>query len=203
MLTISGRIVLPDNDVAPALSDVALALGRKPRWGGQTRTPFNVLAHSFVVASYVAVEYRVAALLHDAGEILADLPTSWKTDADRDREHKMLRRIHQELNWPVSLNDAPIVKAADTRALRSEATCLMPRTIGCIPVWGVQPIEHESLDWFDVQIADFWVHQCRDYPTAFSEPEGKWVMWYVKVIEAAVEERTECIEQAAQAAEGE
>ena len=104
MTTFDGTFVAPGGTNAPSLEAIALGLARRPRFAGQTSQPFNVLAHSFLVADLIEDEaVKVHGLLHDAAEaIVGDIPTPWKTDADREREGEIIARVYDSLGlrWP-------------------------------------------------------------------------------------------------------
>lgn len=159
MLTFDGTCVAPQNLNAPSLEAIALSLGRMPRWAGQTATVFPVLAHSFLVSTLIGNCYPLAhparatmqlhALLHDAAEaVVGDIPSTWKTEADRVREHLLMVRIYEALGivdlWPLTPDAAEAVAAADHLALRCEATVLMPHVIAMAPYGPVQPIYAET-----------------------------------------------------------
>lgn len=71
--TLSGRIIDFINPAPEsiALEDLAAGLSRQPRYTGQTTRAYSVAQHSLLVASMVAPEHRLAALLHDAPEAYA------------------------------------------------------------------------------------------------------------------------------------
>lgn len=126
MLTASGRLVMPGSDVAPTLEDVARALGRTVRWRGQPAGVISVLAHSLTVSTLIRTpETKIHGLLHDAGEIIADIPTTWKTYADREREAELLELIYEslELDPPTEAQKVEVHRA-DLMALVAEAYVL-------------------------------------------------------------------------------
>ena len=136
-LTITGKLVLPSNDIAPSWLDIAVGLASKQRWAGQTEGPMCVLAHSFIVSELCPPAYRLDGLLHDAAEaVVGDIPTTWKTDADRARECELMRRIYRDLKreWPLSAEADQAVADADWLALRAEATLLIDHHIATVPL---------------------------------------------------------------------
>jgi hypothetical protein len=130
MITHSGRFVWPNGGpvtpTAPSLDDIAIGLGRTARFAGQTQHWYPVLAHTLVVARLVEPEHQIHALLHDAPEaIVGDVPTTWKTQAARDHEEELIRRIYAELDLDLPDDTATAdVKQADQRALLAEAHVL-------------------------------------------------------------------------------
>ena len=179
--------VAPGGDSAPKLESIGLGLGRHPRFAGQTRRPYNVLAHSFVVASFLLPEHRVHGLLHDAGEaVLGDIPTDWKTEADREREGRLMARIYKGLGL-----EAPhpivclAVKEADKRALSAEATLLLPKTCECAPEFAIRHVGHWEIGHLDVDIAALWIERCEEWQS-WQTPDGHWVRWFVDAVRAVL-----------------
>lgn len=134
MITLSGEGVWPPGspevaefgERAPSLYAIGVGLGRTARWRGQTETPFSVLAHTIVVANLLPPELRIHGLLHDAAEaIVGDVPATWKTPADSERERVILERIYAEVDvpWPTALEHSQ-VKVADMDARYAEAHVL-------------------------------------------------------------------------------
>lgn len=133
MITYTGQSVWPSDSphhvpgTAPRLFDIGVGLGRMPRFAGQVRTFYSVLAHTFTVADLVPAPFRSFALLHDAPEaIVGDVPTTWKTDAARAMEADLLERISRSVNlpWPWPTDATIAVKHADAIALAAEAHAL-------------------------------------------------------------------------------
>ncbi|HEX6956274.1 MAG TPA: hypothetical protein VF156_15475 [Agromyces sp.] len=124
MITISGEGCWSDQpDTAPSLFAIGVGLGRLPRWAGQTRDEYSVLAHSIVVAELLPPHLRVHGLLHDAPEIVVgDCMATWKTDADRQREAVILARIYAKLGLDMpTMIERDLVKQADMDARYAEA----------------------------------------------------------------------------------
>jgi hypothetical protein len=120
-LMVNGGRVLPRSDFGVEhveLESIALGLSRIHRFHGQSS--WTVARHSLLVASALPPELRPWGLLHDAAEALVtgDCPTPLKTMAFRRAEDSVLRVVADRfgLDWPAP----PEVKAADTRALRTE-----------------------------------------------------------------------------------
>lgn len=140
MLTRSGRLVLPGNDQAPTLRDIARGLGRMPRFAGQTRGWWSVLHHVVLVDCLVSLRaakegerpsprFRLLALLHDAHEaITGDVPTPWKRAVTRADQRMLDHRIFQALGVPYPLlTEQALLKEFDREALILEANDLGPR----------------------------------------------------------------------------
>lgn len=139
MLTRSGRLVLPGNDQAPTLRDIARGLGRMPRFAGQTHGWWSVLHHVVLVDCLVALRaakegkrpsprFRLLALLHDAHEaITGDVPTPWKRAVTRADQRMLDHRIFQALGVPYPLlTEQALLKEFDREALIREAMYLGP-----------------------------------------------------------------------------
>jgi len=185
MLTFDGEYVGPETDNAPSLAAIALALGRQPRWSGRSEKPFNVLAHSFLVSELVGEGYSTDALLHDAAEaVVGDIPTNWKTDADRKREEGIMRRIYRRLgrSWPLAPRASAAIKRADTLALRLESTLLMPRAIASAPAYAVRPITQFHRGWLLLPKAEFWIAAAQK-PEDWIYPDSKWVRKFCEILE--------------------
>ena len=119
--------------------DIALGLARQHRWNGQTlgEHGFSVAQHSLFVTeimrrrhSGIAVQWQLAALLHDAPEFVChDLITPLKNlvgDVFRNLEDNLQRAIHIRFGLPALL---PIevkrkIKQADKVAAATEAVRL-------------------------------------------------------------------------------
>lgn len=136
---ITGEFLTPRSGHAPSLCTIALALGRTPRWRGQTVSFFPVLAHCFLTSELIVRTFHIAhqmrpalhlhALLHDAAEaIVGDIPSTWKTPADTAREALIQAAIYDSLDighlWPLTPDIDDMVREADLLARRAEATAL-------------------------------------------------------------------------------
>ena len=128
MYTYTGRDVFPDTDTAPNLVDIAVSLGRMPRFAGHTDHWYPVLSHSYVVAANMPdPAHRIFGLLHDAPEcVCSDVVTPWKPQEAKDNEMEILERISRKYGlpwpWPEVVWDA--VHRADRHALNAEAMVL-------------------------------------------------------------------------------
>lgn len=154
MLTLSGHLVLPGMDNAPTLEDIAVGLGRVPRFGGQTRCWWPVLLHAHVcdrlmreqLQRYALVAPadkpvtpadiaggRLVALFHDAHEaVTGDIPTPWKTDEVKAQQMLLDTRIFRNVlgcDTPPHLMPAVVrslMLDVDRRALLAEAEVVGP-----------------------------------------------------------------------------
>ena len=127
MISYSNRDVYPDGSGAPSLEDIGVALGRIPRFCGHTKEFYPVLGHILTVATILPDKYALFGLLHDAPEAcMGDVPTPWKTEVARRREHMLLRRIYEDngLKFPISDRAQAAVDIADSQALIAEAHVL-------------------------------------------------------------------------------
>lgn len=137
MITYSGRSVWPSDtpepdvptDVSPSLEDIAVGLGRTPRFAGQTRLYYTVLCHSFCAARLASKLLPADAnlqrwcLLHDAHEaIIGDVPTTWKHDRTKQDGDELDVRIALELRLePLDERQAAVLKQIDAALLAAEA----------------------------------------------------------------------------------
>lgn len=141
MMSRSGVLVLPSNDAAPPLKDIALSLSRQPRFGGHTVDPWSVAEHSMVVA--LIARYRSShvygrvvagtitelyALLHDAHEaVTGDIPSTWKSPDMRILQEQLDVRIYESLGMsaPRPLQ-RDMIHECDRLALLAEAKVVAP-----------------------------------------------------------------------------
>ena len=209
---ITGEYLLPTSSRAPSLETIALALARTPRWRGVTRSFFPVLAHSYLASTLIAYPYHLAhpmraelqlhALLHDAAEtITGDLPSTWKTEADRAREEAIQRQIYDSLDigglWPLTPELREAVDEVDLLARRAEATVLehpstQDNADGYIP-----PIymETEPQLSYALEAARVMAATCRCYPRWLETGSERQVEYcrQVRILIAAVTGRgTRC-----------
>ena len=143
MATISGVIVNP-NDLGtnrfnvPSIQDIIIGLSRVHRFAGQTKTPCNVLAHTFATAEVLeAIKCKLLnnthaklsngivrlGLLHDACEaIVSDTPSPFKSSEARQTEGMITQHVldayagayYNDLDWAV-------LNAVDTYIAHEEA----------------------------------------------------------------------------------
>lgn len=143
MITNSGRGVYPSTHkdfteaVAPSLEDIAVGLGRIPRFAGQVPVHYTVLCHTLTVAQITTPAARIYSLLHDAPEaVVSDVPTPWKSMQAIAYEHEIMGRICAEHNilWPPPCDLWDEVRACDAAALAVEAHMLgHPKAQECWP----------------------------------------------------------------------
>lgn len=138
-LTLSGRSVTAENDVAPSIVDIAVGLSRMPRFAGQTRRWWSVLDHTLFGDELVKQEShhdlrraRLAWLLHDAHEcVTADVPTPFK-DAYLRMQQAFLDEDIYDAYFPGRYLEAraftEFVKVIDRRCLTAEALVVGPPT---------------------------------------------------------------------------
>lgn len=119
----------------PTLDDIALALSRAPRFGGQCREDWSVLDHSMFAAA-LAVEDKcapglvLACLVHDAHEALTgDVPSPFKSAELKVLQADLDRRI-MDAYYPGGFNRFSTMehnlKQYDLRALYAEAAVVGP-----------------------------------------------------------------------------
>ncbi len=116
--------------------DVASALSKVCRFGAQARHFYSVAQHAATVHDYVRdtghPELALAGLHHDSHEAFAcDIPTPVKQllRADTDRYDALCGRLDAAIAtafaFDVADSEHPVIKAADRRALVSEAQVLL------------------------------------------------------------------------------
>jgi hypothetical protein len=150
-LTLSGRIVRREGNLAPTLRDIGVALGRIPRFAGHARYHWTVLHHSLAMGTMAeALDLRsgrpemarvLGALLHDAHEAVTnDIPTPWKNSDNRIDQYLLDKMIFKEhLNmlppalWPVERREE--IHEWDRQLLAAEALLVGPpvNTLHCFP----------------------------------------------------------------------
>lgn len=133
MITNSGRSVYPSTHkdfveaVGPSLEDIAVGLGRIPRFAGQVPVHYTVLCHTLTVAQITTPPARIYSLLHDAPEaVVSDVPTTWKSMQAIAYEQEIMERICAEhgIMWPPPNDLWQEVRACDAAALAAEAHIL-------------------------------------------------------------------------------
>lgn len=195
MMTRSGRLVLPDNNEAPTLEDIAWGLQHIYRFGAQTETPWNVLQHQLACEELARSEMlsdRILffALMHDAHEAMTgDVPGTWKTKDLRQRQAGLDARIYQSLSIaPPSAIESEVVHSLDQRLLLAEARAI--GVLGCYEaimdelhgaradraallsvdkILAAHPTPESSrIQWY--KNARAWVNALRDRGSASSHP---------------------------------
>lgn len=146
MITHSGARIEPSSKFGgkykgvPTLTDIALGLGRAPRFAGQTRTWWSGLLHSFVCYEIARACFRkgdedkrvmLLCLLHDAHEaVTGDVPAFFKTREMSDYQAEIDERLFTALGlWPITAIEHVFIKKVDDAALRAEAAVLGPPAI--------------------------------------------------------------------------
>lgn len=129
--TYTGRVLLPTNLGVPSPLDIAVGLGRLPRWAGTTRIwPWCVLHHVVhcdallkLLVSAPTRELQLAVLLHDADEVATgDIPTTWKTPEMRAAQAKLRTRVYRRyIGRALTAGEQSIVDRVDHLALVAEA----------------------------------------------------------------------------------
>jgi len=124
-------LVLPGNDGCPTLQDIAVGLGRMPRWAGATKRTYTVLQHSLACEEYVRLGKhkpltRLYTILHDAHEaVTGDVPTSWKTGELRRWQDRLDKRIWASLSLPEpGPAEQLVIESCDRAILWAEAQLL-------------------------------------------------------------------------------
>lgn len=107
---------------APNIKDLAISLTRLPRFSANGILWFPVGLHCFVVYDLLPWRLKVYGLTHDGAETVGnDVPKPMKPAIVEHRENKITTRMWQAMGLPpLSVEDAAIVKAADTEALYGE-----------------------------------------------------------------------------------
>lgn len=125
MITFTGEQVDPMGGT-PSLYSVGVGLGRMPRFAGQARSWYPVLAHVLVVARLLPPELAIHGLLHDAPEaVVADVPSPLKTRQASELEECILGRIYHALRLMTpTASERAQIKHADLAALGAEAHVL-------------------------------------------------------------------------------
>ena len=176
MLTYTGQYCDLDQG-SPTLRDIAIQLGRIPRFMGGLKVFWPILAHSLLVARLCPPEAKLHGLLHDAAEVITgDIPRTIKTAAQKSQEKAILCRIYSRMGvpWP-SLDIVSMVKEADNRALRGEAWALGSEDLVLHSEFHPRDREAEQ-EVFRVMMA---------YPEFgdYLHPAGKMVRDYVGLVE--------------------
>ena len=113
--------------------DIAHHLSLNCRFIGACKEFYSVAEHSIRVAEIVPYEYRLHALLHDAGEAyIPDLPRPEKANLPefKGMEIIILQAIFRKFLYPVDAQkpDSELIKEADNILLATEARDLMHNT---------------------------------------------------------------------------
>lgn len=120
----------------PSLRDIGQGLGRISRFAGQTEEWYPVLGHVLTTATIVPPIAAIYGLMHDAPEsMMSDIPTPWKSPAQRELEHKLYERMCKAygIPWPIAPEIQEMVEEADYQALLAEAVILRHKNPqGCV-----------------------------------------------------------------------
>lgn len=152
----------PQFNGVPGLTDIALGLGRMPRFAGQTRRWWTGLHHSLVCcaigealapAGRSSDRLALLCLLHDAHEaITGDVPAFFKSKELSAWQEEIDERLFKAFGlWPISLEEHEFIKKVDNIALRAEANVLGPPNIMCHllpPTDGEEDVVQEVLNQF-------------------------------------------------------
>ena len=146
MITYSGVLVTPENQEAPSLLDIAVHLGRQPRFGGATVRPWTVLLHSLVCERLMSIGHpaplpMLHALLHDAHEaITCDVPSTWKNPETRRQQWELDVRIFRSLRIPIpDWETEGWITEVDVKAVVAEGMMYGPP--GIARWFGIEPDE--------------------------------------------------------------
>lgn len=118
-----------------SLVDIAHALSQVNRFGGHTRIPYSVAAHSILVSQMLPGRLRLQGLLHDAAEAyLGDMisPVKACVPEFRRMEKNLFKVIAQRFGIPATLD--PLVKEADLAALKAERDAFIRKEGSVWPV---------------------------------------------------------------------
>ena len=107
---------------SPNVRDISVQLMRIIRFGGAGDICWPVGIHSLLVADLLPPELEVYGLLHDAAEsCVADVPRPMKTNAAREVEAAVTKRIYAHLGVPLpTAEEAALVHEADVQAGMAE-----------------------------------------------------------------------------------
>ena len=126
--TFSGNylnVFMPDPDKI-LIEDIAHALSHQCRFSGHLKEFYSVAQHSIMCSTFVSLENKFAALMHDASEAyLVDIPSPIKHNLDhyREVEHKLMKIIADKFGFIYPLNEE--IKKVDREMLELEWEELM------------------------------------------------------------------------------
>lgn len=146
MINLNGDWCHPSKGFTIDAFTLGRHLCRIPRFGGALDTFYSVGQHSLFVASMMRADGKtpreqLAGLLHDRGEFpRGDIPTDWKTDADRETEGQVERLCLQALGLEeFSLAERIAVKPYDREACIVEGNIVAPLCLEKMPEKYVNP----------------------------------------------------------------
>ncbi len=109
------------------IEDIAHALANECRFGGHTSSFYSVAEHSILVATLCPDNLALGALLHDASEAyIRDIPSPVKHHLTNYKEiENIVQGAIERKFGVVGASKNPIIKEADTMALKAEARNLL------------------------------------------------------------------------------
>lgn len=182
MITFSGREITV-NSGTPELIDIAIQLGRLPRWAGNTTRFFPVLLHSFVVADLLPKKLEIYGLLHDATELwFGDIPSPVKPEVIRRQEYAISLRLYRSLGLKSPTErQSRLVKEADIRSRVGEVQVLGPNAMRERPSY----LKKDMAAKYFVKLYVERFPNYRDY----LEPDGSAVREFVERVTRLIGER--------------
>jgi hypothetical protein len=113
------------------IEDIAHGLAIAPRWGGQSRVRYPVVAHCIYVAEMLPDYLKFDGLMHDNSEAyFCDLPAPFKKQLPQYKviENEIMQVISRRygFNWP----PPDLVKTADAISLYDERAALFTCPVG-------------------------------------------------------------------------
>lgn len=134
MYTYSGSLMFPNRMEGMSFLDVAVSLGRVPRFNGHTTQWWPVLGHLMVCYELSRIHnvqdpsLRFYILMHDAHEaVKGDTSRHWKSDSIKAQERLIDEHLYPY--WGFSLPDEherDIIKTIDEISLAAEAFLIAP-----------------------------------------------------------------------------
>lgn len=145
MITYNGVLVMPNNQEAPTILDMAIGLGRQPRFGGHTNRNWPVLLHSLVCERLMGYLHpsplnQLYALIHDGHEcVTCDVPSTWKTEETKRQQWDLDLRIFRRLRVPMPDQESEDwISQVDQLAVMAEGQLYGPP--GIIKWFGTEPV---------------------------------------------------------------
>lgn len=140
METYGGRRVNPFNlrEEDVDIKAIAHSLSLLCRFGGHCKVFYSVAEHCIRVARIVKPEYRLAALLHDAGEAyIGDVirPLKYCLSAIQEADEKAVKVVMKKFGVDFSEEVREVVKEADNILVATEGRDIMYH----VETWGNLP----------------------------------------------------------------
>lgn len=194
--TYTGRLLMPSNFGVPSPLDIAVQLGRMPRFAGATRVwPWSVLHHTCACYRYaVTMDFMPQllgmVLLHDAEECATgDIPTTWKTNEIRELQSRLSDHILYVYTGGASEN--MLITPAAIRALREIDMLMLAAEMNVVGPPGVQ--EHSGFAYnylrsvvpSNLRKAEEIVSKVSFEFGALSDsqkPDGELVKWFLEAL---------------------